>query len=157
MKSQLTKQEIQTLINNFNGKNYNLVISKSKNFIKKFPNEVIFHNLLGLSYHGLSENLKAKETFIRAIKYFQKDISLKNNLAQVYTSLFEYDKAEKLFYEIIKSHPSYPNAYLNLGNQKRDLNKLDEALNLYENAKIISKESNNTLCHSFNTSCPRKL
>lgn len=141
MKSQLTKQEIQTLINNFNGKNYNLVISKSKNFIKKFPNEVIFHNLLGLSYHGLSENLKAKETFLRAIKYFQKDISLKNNLAQVYTSLFEYDKAEKLFYEIIKSHPSYPNAYLNLGNQKRDLNKLDEALNLYENAKKLSPKN----------------
>ena len=62
-----------------------------------------------------------------------------NNLGLSYKNLLEYDLAEKLFLKIIELNNSYINAYINLGNLKRDLNKFNEAINLYETALSISK------------------
>ena len=70
-----------------------------------------------------------------------KKYILKNNLANSYNSLFQYDIAEKLYYDIIKESPNYPIAYLNLGNQKRDLNQLTEAIKLYETADKLSPDN----------------
>ena len=137
MKSKLTQSDIQILINNLNLKKYDLVITKSKNFIKKYPREIIFYNLLGISYQRTGKLIESKDIFLKGLKQSPKDISLKNNLAQTYTKLFEYEKAEQIYNELIKIKPEYASAYLNLGNQKRDLNQLHDAIKLYEVANKL--------------------
>jgi predicted Zn-dependent protease len=137
MKSKLTQSDIQILINNLNLKKYDFVISKSKNFIKKYPREIIFYNLLGISYQRTGKLIESKDIFLRGLKQSPKDISLKNNLAQTYTKLFEYERAEQIYNELIKTKPEYASAYLNLGNQKRDLNQLHDAIKLYEVANKL--------------------
>ena len=56
-------------------------------------------------------------------------------------NLLEYDLAEKLFLKLLNLNNKYINAYINLGNLKRDLNKFDEAIEIYEKALSISKEN----------------
>ena len=134
----LTQNDIQILINNFNAKKYNFVISKAYNYLKKSPGQAILRNLMGLSYQSITEYSKARDVFIEGLKYDPRNISLKNNLAKSYNSLFQYEIAEKLYNEVIEIDPNYPIAYLNLGNQKRDLNQLPEAIKLYEIANKLS-------------------
>ena len=44
------EKKIQILINNFNAKNFDYIISKTLIYLKKFPEYVILYNLLGSSY-----------------------------------------------------------------------------------------------------------
>ena len=50
------------------------------------------------------------------------NIAIMNNLANVYKSIGEVELSENLFDKIIKKNPNYINAYVNLGNLKRDNN-----------------------------------
>ena len=58
-----------------------------------------------------------------------------------YKALLEYKKSEDLFKEIIKRNQNYINAYVNLGNLKRDLNKFEEAIVLYQKALTINEKN----------------
>ena len=53
----------------------------------------------------------------------------------------EYNLAEKLFLKLIDLNEKYLNAYINLGNLKRDINKFDEAIKFYERAESIAKNN----------------
>ncbi len=129
----ITKQ-IQILINQFNVKNFNHVISKARTLVKKNPGYVIIYNLLGSSYQNIGDFENAKETFIQGLKLDHKNIAIKNNLAMAYTNLLQYQLAEKLFLEILKENPKYINAYVNYGNLKRDINSFEDAIDLYKRA-----------------------
>ena len=132
------KEKIKILINNFNSKNYDFVISKTKNYIKKNPNLIILYNILGSSYQNIGMQKEAMEVYKKALKINSKDIHILNNLANTYKYLLKYKKAETIFNEIIRLNPKYTNAYINLGNLKRDINNFKEAINLYEQANTIS-------------------
>jgi len=137
MQNNYIEKKIRILLNSFNSKLFNDVILKTESLIKKFPEYVILYNLLGSSYQNIGKYKKAKDIFILGLKYDQKNIALKNNLAMSYKNLLQYNQAEKLYNEIIKDHPKYFNSYVNLANLKRDANKLDEAIALYEKANTI--------------------
>ncbi len=134
-------QEVQILINQFNAKNYENVIIKSRNLIKKNPNILILFNLLGSSYQNLGDYINAENVFKEGLKLDSINIPLKNNLAMTYKNLLFYEKSEKLFIEIIKKDENYINAYVNLGNLKRDLNNFDEAIKLYKKALEIDEKN----------------
>ena len=141
MKNNFSKEIIQVLINNFNANNNKFVISKTKNFLKKFPQAAILYNLLGSSYQKIGEQNEAIRVFNAGLRIDPNNTSFSNNLGNSYKYLLNYEKAEIIFSEIIKKNPQYINAYINLGNLKRDLNKFDEAINLYEQANKISKDN----------------
>ena len=138
MENHFSKKTIQVLINNFNINNNEFVISKTKNYLKKFPRVAILYNLLGSSYQKVGKQNEAIDIFNAGLKIDPSDISFSNNLGNSYKYLLNYKKAEIIFNEIIKKKPQYLNAYVNLGNLKRDINKFDEAINLYEMANKIS-------------------
>ena len=135
------EKQIQILINNFNAKNFDYIISKTLIYLKKFPEYVILYNLLGSSYQNVGNHKKAKDIFIKGLKYDPKSLAMKNNLATTYKNLLQYDLAENLYSEIIELNPKYINAYVNLGNLKRDINKFDDAINLYEKANNIQPKN----------------
>ena len=139
-KVDITKQ-IQILINSFNAKKFDYVISKSLAYLKKFPEYVLLYNLLGSSYQSNGEYKKALNIFNKGLRYDPKNLALINNLATNYKNLLQYDKAEKLYNDAINIDPKYVNAYVNLGNLKRDVNKLDEAILLYKKARKITPQN----------------
>ena len=61
-----------------------------------------------------------------------------NNLANVYKNIGEIELSENLFQKIIKKEPNYINAYINLGNLKRDNNNFKLAIELYSKALKIN-------------------
>ncbi len=138
MKDTFSKKSVQILINNFKANNYKLVISKAKNYLKKFPRVEILYNLLGSSYQKIGQQNEAIDVFNAGLKIDPNNISFSNNLGNSYKYLLDYNKAEMIFEEIIKKNPQYVNAYINLGNLKRDVNNFDGAINLYEKANKVS-------------------
>ena len=60
--------QIQILLNQFNAKNFEVVISKGKVLIKKNPEYVILYNLIGSAYQSVGEYLKAKNYFDGNVK-----------------------------------------------------------------------------------------
>ena len=134
-------QQIQILLNQFNTKNFELVISKGKTLLKKNPEYVILYNLIGSAYQNTGEYIKAKKSFIEGLKLDPKNIALMNNLAMSHKNLLEYKLAQKLYLEIININSKYINAYINLGNLKRDLNNFSEAIELYEKALKLNDKN----------------
>ena len=57
------KTEYQKLLNYYNSRKFDLVINKSKGFIKKFGAIPEVYNLVGLSYEMLNKKIEAIENF----------------------------------------------------------------------------------------------
>ncbi len=141
MKNKNLSQQIQILLNQFNAKNYDHVISKGKILLKKNPEYVILYNIIGSAYQNNGDYINAKSKFKDGIKLDSNNLALINNLGLSHKNLLEYDLAEKLFLKIINLNKKYVNSYINLGNLKRDLNNFNEAIKLYEDALLISKDN----------------
>ncbi len=60
MNNKNLSQQIQILLNQFNLKNYDLVISKGNTLLKKYPEYVILYNLIGSAYQNNGDYIKAK-------------------------------------------------------------------------------------------------
>ena len=131
-------QKIQILMNQFNAKNFNEVISKAKILIKKNPEYAILYNLIGSAYQNIGDYVNAKNYFKSGLKIESNNIALMNNLAMSYKNLLLYADAEELYSKIIKLNNKYINAYVNFGNLKRDLNEFDNSIKLYEEALKLS-------------------
>jgi len=134
MSNQQITQKIQILINQFKAQNFDLVISKGKALLKSNPEYIILYNLVGSSYQNKGKYLKAIKIFKEGLRLDFKNLALMNNLAMAYKNDLQYELADQLYTEIIKTNKNYINAYVNFGNLKRDLNKFNEAIDLYEKA-----------------------
>ena len=116
-------EQIKILINQFNIKNYEHVISKASVLLKKNPGYVILYNILGSAYQNIGEFNRAKDNFLKGIQLDPNNLALMNNLGMSHKNLLEYEQAEKQYLKIISLNNKYINAYINLGNLKRDLYK----------------------------------
>ena len=134
-------QQVQILINQFNAKNFDLVISKGNILLKKNPEYVILYNLIGSAHQNSGNYSKAKKFFKSGLQLDPKNIALMNNLAMSYKNLLEYSLSAELYDKILKLNNKYLNAYINYGNLKRDLNQFKEAINLYEEALNLTDKN----------------
>ncbi len=65
------EKKISNLINEFNSKNYKLVITQVKELINSGINISIVYNLLGASYSAISIHLEAVNAYLNALKLIQ--------------------------------------------------------------------------------------
>jgi tetratricopeptide (TPR) repeat protein len=70
---------------------------------------------------------KAKENFIKALRYNQEQAQAYNNLGYIYYKNQEYGKAHDNFQRALKVNPDYLEARYNLALAYKDLGKRDEA------------------------------
>ena len=138
MKKKNISPQIQILLNHFNAKNFVEVINKGKILLKKNPEYVILYNLVGSAYQNSGAHSEAKNFFEKGLKLDHNNIAIMNNLAMTYKYLLQYELAEELYLKIISINSKYLNAFINLGNLKRDTNQFEEAIKLYEKALIIN-------------------
>jgi len=131
------EDNIKILLNLFNAGKYDLVLTKSKKLIRKFPQYLVLYNILGSSYQNIGNLKFAQKIFEKGLKLDPNNISIMNNLGNVYKNTGELGLAENLFKKIIQKKPDYINAYINLGNLKRDNNDFKTAISLYSEALNI--------------------
>jgi len=132
------EKDIQTLLNLFKTAKFDLVITKSKKLIKKYPEYLILYNLLGSAYQNTGNYILAKNIFLKGYKMDPENIAIMNNLANVYKNIGEIELSKNLFNKIIQKKPDYINAYVNLGNLKRDNNDFKASIDLYKKALKIN-------------------
>ena len=101
-KNEQAKTVSQKIFNFFTSGNYDLVITNCKKNIKKFPEYLVFYNLLGSAYMNIGKFGLARETFTKALKMDPTGITIMNNLANSEKNLFNYRSAEILFLKIIR-------------------------------------------------------
>ena len=67
------KKELEKIINLLTAKKYEEVISKVKPLVKKFPNDYIFYNALGMALMNLGQFEASLKTLDKAIKLLDKE------------------------------------------------------------------------------------
>ena len=96
------ENDIKILLNLFNASKFEMVITKSKGLIRKFPQFLVLYNLLGSAYQNVGSLGLAKEIFTKGLGLEPNNIAIMNNLANVYKNTGELELAENLFQKIIK-------------------------------------------------------
>ncbi len=124
------KKEIQKIINLLNAKKFQEVISKTKSLIKKFPNDYIFYNALGMALMNTGQFEESLNILNSAIKLGENNIHVLNNLGLVHGYLANYQKANEYFDRALKIKPDFLNALINLANLKEKLNLNNDAVEI---------------------------
>jgi len=69
-----------------------------------------------------------------------EDEFLKYALATEYLRLNDTDKALFYYEDLLNNHPRYVGTYYHLGKLYEALNRVDDAINVYEKGMLIAKE-----------------
>ena len=132
--------KVKILQNHFNAGNFKKVIAGCKILNKKFPNNSFILNLSGMAHQRLLCPHKAIQFYELALKADNKNIAAMNNLASSLKDTQQYLKADQIFKKIIKDNPNYINALNNYANLKSDVNDVESAIQLYNQALVAAKE-----------------
>lgn len=116
------KKELEKIINLLNVKKYDAVVSKAKILVKKFPNDYIFYNALGMALMNLGQFDESLKILNKAIKLDDKNIHVLNNLGLAHSSIANYQIANEYYNRALKIKPDFLNALINLANLKEKLN-----------------------------------
>lgn len=113
-----------------------------KEAIKQNPKDHEALNYLGYLYAEKGINLdEAEELIKKALEFEPTNYAYIDSLAWVYYKKGDYYKSEELF-EKIKEYKD-PIIYEHIGDVKKKLNKLEEALFFYENSLKLNKKNKN--------------
>ena len=137
--NQKLNEEIQILVNRYKYGDFNEVLNKCSNLLKKNPKNDFLWNLAGLCFQRIGNHYEAITSFQNAIENNSKNISAKNNLGISYKAIREYTKAEKIFEKLLFENKNYINAIVNIANLKKDTYFFNEAISYYEKALEIDK------------------
>ena len=96
------KTEYQKLLNYYNSKKFDLVINKSKGFIKNFGAIPEVFNLVGLSYEMLNKKIEAIENFEKSLELNTKNVSALVNLGNNHKDLKNFKKSEEYYKKLIE-------------------------------------------------------
>jgi len=128
------KKELEKIVNLLSVKKYEEVISKVKPLVKKFPNDYIFYNALGMALMNLGKFDESLEVLNKGIKLGENNIHVLNNLGLVHTYLANFQKASQYYDRALKIKPDFLNALINLANLKEKLNLNTDAIEILKTA-----------------------
>ena len=137
----LTK-EASIIANLYNAKRYSEAITKSKKIINKFPDEILFYNILSLSLSAENNNEEAIVYLNKALNMQPNNIFVLNNLGLIYSNLHNFNKAEFYFEEALKRDPNFFDALLNYGNFFIKKNKHQSSIKIFQKAYDVAKNDN---------------
>jgi len=133
----------QVIRNYFKVGNYNEALNRSKQLLRKNPNNPNIYNMIGLAYLQLGCIEDSIHNFQSSLKLFPENLPAVNNMANAYKKKLDYKKAEEFYNLALEKDPNYLNTLVNFANFKMDINQVNEAVNIYH--KILTIESKNHL------------
>jgi len=141
------KKELNKINILFKKGQFNLVVQNCQSLLKKYTNQPIIYNYMGISYLHLNENNKALEVFLFANQKFSTDASVLCNTGIVYKNLDELKKAKEYFNKALNVNPKHVPSHINLGNLENNLNHGDLAAKHYFNAYKLNNNSEEVLTY----------
>ena len=77
------QKKLQIIKNYYQVSDFDAVILNSKIILKKFPNEIVFFNTIGLAYKEMGKLNLAEEFLLKGLKINSKDINILSNLGLI--------------------------------------------------------------------------
>ncbi len=142
---EILKSEIINLVNKFNSKSYDHVISSSSALIKKYPKIPILYNLLGASYSAKNDNKLAVTNFKKAIELDKQNFEYYNNLGKSYFALNLFNEAKKSFEESIQIEQNNYDAFFNIALIYQAEKKYENSISFYK--KSIELNNNFSIAY----------
>ncbi len=130
----LKQSEINDLIQLHQSGQFILVEKKSKILLDDFPQELILHNILGVSLEAQKKLKDAADTYRNALKMQPQFAEMQFNLGSVLYQLGDTDSAILQYQKAIEIKPDLVVAYFNLGIAYQNKSQFDKALSVYQQA-----------------------
>ena len=130
---------ITNLLNEFNSRNYELVINKSKELISNDCKIPIIYNLLGASYSFISKHLEAIDAYQCALKLDTNSEEVLRNLGKSYGKLGDDKKAYDCFEKASKIKLNNSDAFFGMGLLDLKKNKFKESISKFNLAIEYNK------------------
>ncbi len=134
------------IISLFKEKKFTKVIKLGKKLLKKDTKDFDLLYILGLSSINLQNYIEA-ENFFKKILVFKKTDEIFYIYGNINSKLKNYKSAINSFNEAIRLNPKFSEAYNSLGNVKKFINHIDDAIKNYKKAISIKK---NNIIAQFN-------
>jgi protein O-GlcNAc transferase len=139
------EKKIINLINEFNAKNYELVITQAKEIISSNSDISIIYNLLGASYSLISKDLEAIDAYQNAHRHDVDNEEILSNMGKSYIKLGQYNKAYEFFKKAKKIQPNNPDTIFNLGLLDLRKNQFQDSIDKFK----LAIEYNNNFYQAF--------
>ena len=133
------KTQTSSLINLYNAKHYEEAISKAKILIKKFPNQLLFYNVISLSLSAIGKDEEALKILSEALNQQNNNIYVLNNLGLINGNLNKNKIAREYFDKALSINENFIDALVNLANLNLKENKIKETKDCLDKASKASK------------------
>ena len=110
------KTQTSILINLYNAKQYEEVISKAKVLMKKFPSQLLFYNVISLSLSAIGKDEEALKILSKAINQQNNNIHVLNNLGLINGNLNKNKLAREYYEKALSINGNFIDALVNLAN-----------------------------------------
>jgi uncharacterized protein (TIGR02466 family) len=133
----LPQNEVQKLLSLHQNGSDEIVVQNAQSLIKVYPQEIILHNILGVSLEKLGLFSEAAIAYKSALDINSTIPELNLNLGAMLYALKKSDDAVVYYKKAIKLNPNFVEAFFNLGIVLQSQNKNNEAIESYEKAVKI--------------------
>jgi predicted O-linked N-acetylglucosamine transferase (SPINDLY family) len=140
------KTELHDLEILFSKQNYDLLETKTKFLIEKYPNVSMLYNILGVSQSSKKMFKEAVPNFEKAIQLNPKLLDAYSNLGIVLKNLGALQKSLDIFQEALKINPNHHLTNFNLGDVYAKFNEIEKATSFFK--KAIDSKSDFNLAYS---------
>lgn len=134
------KKQASIMVNLFEAKRFDELVTKGLVLIKKFPNQAFFYNITSLALNAKGRGDEAKILLETILKKQPSNINVLNNLGLISANLGDNNEAEKYYKKTLELKPDFIDALVNLGNLKTNQNKSEEAKDLFIEALKINNK-----------------
>ena len=133
------EKKINYLINEFNSKNYKLVINKAIEIVNSDIKIPVIYNLLGASYSFNNMHLEAVDSYQKALSLDPNNEEILRNLGKSYSKLGESKKAYDCFEKANILKPNNADAIFGTGLLDLKNNKFKQSIDKFNRAIRFNK------------------
>ena len=121
----------------FGKKEYQMAKDEFLKVVRKYPQDVDAHTILGHTYEALGEYEKSIAAFERALELGCKDLRIYIKLGHIYMEQKRHPKGVRMFQEALRINPGCKEAYTHLGLYHLQKGELDQAQDYFQNSLKI--------------------
>lgn len=140
-----SQHQLRPLIDEINNKKYDNAVRMCWDFLKRYPNSWIIHNILGAILSDIGEPQNAISPLKKSIKLKPNFSVAHYNLANALAATHQLSQAVDVYHLALRITPDYFSALYNLAIAYRKLGNFEEALRYYDAAILINPK--NASCH----------
>ena len=130
----LKQSDVDRLIYLHQSEQFSLAEENTKKLLNDFPQELILHNILGVSQEAQKKFKEAAESYRNALKIQPQLAEMQFNLGSVLYQLGDIQGAIQQYQKAIQIKPDLVVAYFNLGIAYQNESQFDQALGAYQKA-----------------------